>query len=328
MRRGKKTVVRRLLLGILGIAAVSLLILVHRRQPVLLRGAVVRQDADSKKETPIADVQISVATGSTLTYAKSDAAGYFQLALPKWFPKRRPITLAFHHPDYRPLVLNEFLGDQLEVIRLDPIARPGPAVDDGPAIVVSNVRVRYSMKATTEAEVGSAVRIFQVANTGNVPCRGQSPCSPDGKWKAAVGSATLEAGAGNEFRNARVSCIAGPCPFTKIQSEGLQRNGQSVTVAALNWSDTATFLIEAEVVHPMASDLVRESYPVIFGQTLNFSLPSAAEGPSIRAEVNGEAIVFPLGPDLFLSWAQCALEMSKEQSKLYRCEIKPGYQLR
>ena len=62
-------------------------------------------------------------------------------------------------------------------------------------------------------------------------------------------------------------------------------------------------------------------------QTLNFSLPATAEGPSIEAEVNGEAIIFPLGPDLFLSWAQCALEMSKEQTRLYRCEIKAGYQL-
>ena len=54
------------------------------------------------------------------------------------------------------------------------------------------------------------------------------------------------------------------------------------------------------MVHPMVSDLVRESYPVIFGQTLNFSLPLLAEGPSIEAEINGDSIVFPLGPDLFL----------------------------
>jgi hypothetical protein len=75
----------------------------------------------------------------------------------------------------------------------------------------------------------------------------------------------------------------------------------------------------------MVSDVVRESYPVIFGQTLSFSLPATAEGPSIEAEVNGQPIVFPLGPDLFLSWGQCTLEISKEQSKVYRCELKPGY---
>jgi hypothetical protein len=328
MTTAKKIVFRTLVGVFLAGAIAAVLISVHRQRRVLLRGAVIRQDADAKKETPIADVQISITTGSTVTAAKSDAAGFFQVALPRGFRRRQPISLEFHHPDYHPLIAKEFLGDQLYVVHLQPIARPVVAVADGPAIVVSNVRVRYSIKATTEAEVGSAVKVFQVENTGNVPCLGKSPCSPDGKWKASVGSASLEAGEGNQFRNSRVSCIAGPCPFTRIESEGLVHDGQTLNAAALNWSDTATFLIEAEVVHPMASDIVRESYPVIFGQTLNFSLPAAAEGPSIEAEINGQAIVFPLGPDLFLSWAQCSIEMSKEQSRLYRCEIKRGYQLR
>ncbi len=323
-----KVVARTLVVMILAGAVAAVLITIHRRQRVWLHGAVIRQDSDAKKEAPVADVQISTTAGLTVINTKSNADGFFQLALPKGFRRRQPITLEFHHPDYRPLVLHEFLGDQLHIVHLQPVAQPVVAQLDGPSIDVSNVRVRYSVKATTEAEVGSAVKTFEVGNTGNVPCRAQSPCSPDGKWKAAVGSEWLEAGEGNEFRNARVSCIAGPCPFTKIESQGLLRDGQRLKVAALNWSDTATFLIEAEVVHPMASDIVRESYPVIFGQTLNFSLPAAAEGPSIEAEVNGEAIVFPLGPDLFLSWAQCSLEMSKAQSRLYRCEIKRGYQLR
>jgi hypothetical protein len=328
MTTAGKIVVRTLVIVVLVGAVAAVLISVHRRQRVLLRGAVIRQDSDPQKQTPIADVEISTTAASTVIDAKSNAEGFFQLALPKGFRRRQPITLQFRHPDYHPLVLNEFLGDQLYVVHMEPFAPPVVAEADGPTIAVSNVRVRYSVKATTEADVGSAVKTFQVVNAGNVPCRGQSPCSPDGKWKAALGSASLDAGEGNQFRNARVSCIAGPCPFTKIESEGLTHEGQSMTVAALNWSDTATFLIEAEVVHPMASDIVRDSYPVIFGQTLNFSLPAAAEGPSIEAEVNGEAIVFPLGPDLFLSWAQCAVEMSKEQSRLYRCEIKRGYQLR
>ena len=101
-----------------------------------------------------------------------------------------------------------------------------------------------------------------------------------------------------------------------------------MNVVARDWSDTATFLVEAEVVHPMTADLVRESYPVIFGQTLSFSLPASAEGPSIEAEINSEAIVFPLGPDLFLSWAQCTLGTSKDQSKVYHCQLKPGYRFK
>src|SRR6202158_3448717 len=101
-----------------------------------------------------------------------------------------------------------------------------------------------------------------------------------------------------------------------------------VNVSVRNWSDTTTFLMEAEVVHPMVSDIVRESYPVIFGRALNFRLPSLAEGPSIEAEVNGESIVFPLGPDLFLRWADCHMVVDRDQSKNSRCELKPGYQFR
>jgi hypothetical protein len=78
----------------------------------------------------------------------------------------------------------------------------------------------------------------------------------------------------------------------------------------------------------MVSDIVRDSYPVIFGRALNFSLPPAAEGPSIEAELDGVAIVFPLGPNLFLRWADCHVGVDKDQSTTYRCELKPGYQFR
>jgi hypothetical protein len=78
----------------------------------------------------------------------------------------------------------------------------------------------------------------------------------------------------------------------------------------------------------MTSDLVRETYPVIFGRAMNFSLPPSAEGPSIEAEVGGDAIVFPLGPDLFLSWAECHVSSDRDQSRNYRCELKHGYQFK
>ena len=141
-------------------------------------------------------------------------------------------------------------------------------------------------------------------------------------------SAKLDAGEGNEFRNARTSCIAGPCPFTKIEDEDLAQAGRALTVSARNWSDTATFLLEAEVFHPMISDLVRTSYPVIFGQALNFTMPGSAEGVTIQAEINGESITFPLGPNLYLSWADCNARVNKDQTKVYRCELKAGYRFR
>jgi hypothetical protein len=193
---------------------------------------------------------------------------------------------------------------------------------------VSNVLVRYSIKTTNTLNVGSAVKTFEVANAPNVPCKKEPPCSPDGKWKATMGSASLDAGEGNEFRNARTSCIAGPCPFTKIETEDFLQGGREVKVSARNWSDTATFLLEAEVFRPMVADMVRTSHPVIFGQALNFTVPGSAEGISIQAEINGETITFPFGPNLYLSWADCNARVNKDQTKVYRCELKSGYRFR
>jgi hypothetical protein len=204
--------------------------------------------------------------------------------------------------------------------------RPPKRIDTGGATqTIGNVVVRYSIKAANVLTVGSAVRSFEIENIGNVPCNGKPPCSPDGNWKAARGSVLLDAGAGNEFRNARASCIAGPCPFTKIDTGGLADPGRTISVSALAWSDTATFLVEAEVVHPMISDVVRNSYPVIFGDALNFTLPPAAEGVSLQAEVNGQRIVFPLGPALLLSWADCNARSNPDETRVYRCELKAGY---
>jgi len=222
---------------------------------------------------------------------------------------------------------DDFIGDKLYIARMMPLHEETIAEShsDSP---VSNTRIRYSVKATAEADIGSAVKTFQVVNKGNIPCDKKPPCAPGGKWKAAVQAMSFDAGEGNEFRNPRVSCIAGPCAFTKIEVETFSQERRHFNISARNWSDTATFLFEAEVVHPMTSDMVRETYPVIFGRALNFSLPASAEGPSIEAEVNGEPIIFPLGPDLFLRWAECHMAPDRDQSKNYRCELKRGYQFR
>jgi hypothetical protein len=311
---------------IVGVAAVAVGVIVHLRKThrITLQGAVIRAEVDPNKQLPIAGVDITAVAGSAVSTAKSDPSGFFSLTLPRGFRRRESVVLHFRHPDYRPLDLNEFVEYKLYVIHMQPIATAKPAPDN-PDVVVSNVRVRYSVKTTTTADVGSAVKTFQIANSANVPCRKQYPCSPDGKWKATISSTTLDAGEGNEFRNTRATCLAGPCPFARIEYENLSRDGQMLNVAVRNWSDTVTYVLEAEVVHPMISDLVRESYPVIFGRALSFTLPATAEGPSIEAEMNGQAIVFPLGPDLYLNWAQCSLEISKEQNKVYRCQLKPGY---
>ncbi len=309
-------------------ALAAVLVAIHKAQPITIKGAVLSQDPDPQKQLPLADVEITGTDGSTVSRAESDSAGFFSLTLRRGLRRRQPLTLHFRHPGYQPLDLNEFVSDQIYIARMVPIIHETHVQSDHPDVTVSNVRVRYSVKTTTEADVGSAVKTFQVENVGDVPCKGRHPCSPDGKWKAALSSSSLDAGDGNEFRNARVSCIAGPCPFSRVEFEDLSRGGRKVEVSVRNWSDTTTYLVEAEVVHPMVSDLVRESYPVIFGRALNFSLPLLAEGPSIEAEINGELIVFPLGPDLYLNWADCHARVDKDQAKAYRCELKPGYRFK
>jgi hypothetical protein len=311
---------------IAGVIIAAILLTRPHTRPLTLRGAVVRQDADPAKELPLADVDIiALYNGAGIGEGKSDASGSFTVTLHTRVWIGRSVTLQFRHTDYQPLDLKEFVGDKLYVARM--VALPHEATPaNHPNVVVSNVLARYSIKTTNTANVGSAVKTFEVPNAGNVPCKKRPPCSPDGKWKAAIGSASLDAGEGNEFRNARTSCIAGPCPFTKIEAEDFLQGGREVSVSARNWSDTATFLLEAEVFRPMVADMVRTSHPVIFGQALNFTVPGSAEGISIQAEINGATITFPFGPNLYLSWADCNARVNRDQTKVYRCELKPGYQ--
>ena len=206
-----------------------------------------------------------------------------------------------------------------------PLHTDAETTSNRPDILVTNLLVGYLTEISAEVNIGTGVKTFQVLNTGGTPCDSHSPCSPDGKWRAAISSASLDAGQGNVFEDARVSCIAGPCPFTKIESDGFSRGGRYIAVSIRNWSDTTTFLFEAEVFQQQVNDIVRQSYPVIFGRAFNFSLPATAEGPSLEAELGGMAITFPLGPDPNLSWAACTVIFGKARSKSYRCELKQGY---
>jgi hypothetical protein len=315
----------------------GLLLRAHRvrsisvRLSVPIEGAVIQRDADTNKELPIANVVITATDGVKTATTRSEASGYFKLVLQRGVLSGNPVFVSFRHPSYEPLDLNvqtERLNpqDELYIAAMVPIAK-NPAASARPQTEVSHIRVRYTINSRTETNVGSAVRTFQVVNKGNVPCDHQSPCSPDGKWKAASTSVSLDAGADNAFDNIRASCIAGPCPFTRIDSSGFVRGGRNIRVSALNWSDTATFLMEAEVYHTAINSNVRQLYPVIFGRTLNFTLPPTEEGVSLEAEIGGSPMVFPLGPDLYLSWATCTVRTSaeKEKTAVYRCELKPGY---
>ena len=317
-----------------GATAITLAFRMHRWSAgtTRIKGAVIIRDDDSRKELPIADVAVTASDGATSATTQSNVSGYFNLPFQGGVWPGQTVTLSFRHPDYEPLDIKlqsslRLSARQLWVVRMAPTHEQSGAGLSKPPVVVSNIRVRYTVNSPTEVNIGSAVKTFQVVNQANVPCVRGSPCSPDGTWKASASSETLDAGVGNEFRNVRASCIAGPCPFTRIDSSGFVNGGRNISVSVLNWSDTATFLLEAEVFHTAISSNVRESYPVVFGRALSFTLPTTEEGVSLEAEVDGTHMVFPLGPALFLSWANCTAGTNSEEEKstVYRCELKPGF---
>jgi len=315
---------------VLGCIFVAIVIagIIHYRKPISLRGAIVRQDGDTRRQSPVEGAQISAIDDVVVPPTKSDFSGFFKLTLPRWVLRGHRITLHVTHPDYEPQDLQETVSDKLFIVRMAPLQAEVAPPTNRPKISVANILVRYSIETSTTANIGTGLKTFQVENTGDVPCNHTSPCSPDGRWKAALGSASLDAGTGNHYENARLSCIAGPCPFTNVTSDGFSHGGRTISVSILNWSDTSTFLLQAEVFRTEISNIVRESYPVIFGDSLNFSLPSTAQGPTLEAEVNGASIIFPLAPTAkpTVSWADCNVSIGKDQSKIYRCELKPRYQ--
>ncbi len=299
-----------------------------RQQPaqVVLKGAVIRSSPDPSRQAPIAGVQVAADCGPRTLLARTDAQGAFTLTLPTGVSPTSPVTLHFRHRDYQPLDMQAVSQTKLYVVRLVSVPPRQHALAHGQADSITNVSVRYATKVPLLVEVGTRVKTFQVVNRANVLCKPGSPCSPDGRWQAERDLITLDAGKGNQFRNARLSCIAGPCPFTRVLRDDFSRGGETISATVLNWSDTATFLLQAEVVHSMLSEAARVSYPVIFGSQMSFSLPGSADGICVEAEINGASVIFPLGPALNLTWADCGMRNESADNRVYRCELKPGYE--
>ena len=316
-------------------AAVVTTLVVRQRQIEelsLVTGVVLADDSDLHKQRPIDEAQVSVVAGVSKGTAVSDESGLFRLTLDPAISPEQPITITVEHPDYLPFEASSVLASKLMLLRMAPREIGTKPTPGKPEVAIGNVRVRYAYRAAASVEVASAARTFDIVNTPNTPCNNTPPCSPDGRWKATVEAFSLNAGANREFRNARVSCLAGPCPFARVVTDAFSAGGQVIGVSVLNWGDRVTYLVEAEVSQTTVSDLVRHSYPVIFDRSMNFTLPPAAQGPSIEAEVNDEPIVFPLGPQPRLSWATCRLDTGagrpdtgRDSARLYRCELKPGY---
>lgn len=292
-----------------------------------LVGAVLEAANDPRRQMPIGNAEVTATSAEASASTQSDASGQFRLTLTPAVTPAQGVTLNVRHAGYRPFEFTAPLKSEIYIAYLLPIHEAHtPAASN--EVVIGDLRVRYSVKVSATINVGSFARTFEIAGSGGVPCAGASDCSPDGKWKAAKGSASYDAGEGNEFQEARLSCIAGPCAFTAIERDNFSSPGRTLKVSARDWSATATFLVEAEVMRTQINDIVRYSTPVVFANGMDFTLPGSAEGPSIEAAVNGADIVFPLGPDLFLSWGVCTLKTDKDGSKLYRCELKPGYRFR
>jgi hypothetical protein len=334
MLQGRKAVLLTIVASLGSLVAIFFGITMFRdyeSRPIMLRGAVIKQDDDAIRQSPIMDVEISEANGLAASSTKSNFMGYFTIPLLRGVGQNQSVTLRFLHPDYVPVDLTELVSDKLTIVHLVPIRKDtdeAAVQPNHPIITVANVRIRYSTEAITQENIGTGVKTFQIRNVGNIPCQNGATCSPNGKWKAAINSESLDAGEGSVFRNARVSCIAGPCPFTKIDYDGYSEGGRNIKVSVRNWSDTTTFLFQAEVFRPQISDIVRMTFPIILGTSLNFTLPPSAEGPSVEAELNGENIIFPLGPIPVLSWADCNVSVAKDKAKFYRCELNSGYRFR
>jgi hypothetical protein len=319
-----------LIVGLCGVLPAGL-IMIHRHRmhrPILLVGAVIKENSDTKDQSPIANVGVSVENGLATTDVSTNFSGGFGLRLRPEVKRGQSITLTFRHPDFKPFDLQDVVSDKLYVVHMLPIHTEAEAETNGAEVLVSNVLVRYTTVMTATQNIGSGVKTFQVVNTGNIPCNRQFPCSPDGKWRAQAGSVFLDAGEGNVFRNARLTCIAGPCPFTRIDSDGFSLGGRTISASVLGWSDTTTFLLQGDVFRSQVGEIVLQSSAVIFGRTMNFTLPPKAEGPSIIAELNQSRMVFALGPSAVLSWADCNIRVEKNQAKDYRCELKTGYRFR
>ena len=294
-------------------------------QVALIEGAVIAQSESPHSQVPIPNATITAGIDGIRGKSVSESSGRFRLKLEPPVPAGDLVQLKVEHPDYQPFAITTPATNEIYVLRLTPTARKADVEPPTKQVQLSGIRIRYATQARNTAEVGTAVRPFDIANKGNVPCDGKRPCSPDGRWKATIGAISLDTGDANkEFRNVRLSCIAGPCAFSAVESDGFSRGGRVITASVRNWSDPVTYVLEAEVVQTTESELVRYTFPVTFGRSMNFTLPASASVASIEADVDGSQVVFPLGPKLRLSWATCRMETGAE-GRQYRCELKPGY---
>src|SRR6202521_1120564 len=133
----------------------KLLKVVHRHVaiPLTLVGSVIKQNTDTRKESAIADVEISAAPGLDVGDAKSNFSGYFKINLPSGIDPGESITLHFRHPDYKPVDLNAIVSDHLYVVPMIPIHGEIESELNVAETVLGNVLVRYTTEITTTENI-------------------------------------------------------------------------------------------------------------------------------------------------------------------------------
>jgi hypothetical protein len=80
-----------------------------------------------------------------------------------------------------------------------------------------------------------------------IDCDHRSPCSPDGKWWAAITPLVITAAADQEVRNPVVSCRGSTCGFLEIMSTAVAADGHSATAQVKTWSNSVTLTYTAEI---------------------------------------------------------------------------------
>ncbi|MGB9070656.1 MAG: hypothetical protein WCC21_18985, partial [Candidatus Acidiferrales bacterium] len=84
-------------------------------RPIALKGAIIQDDSDTRKESPITDVEVSTAADQAPAAVKSDFSGFFRIPLRAGVKKGQKVVLKFWHPDFEPLEMPITVGDELYV---------------------------------------------------------------------------------------------------------------------------------------------------------------------------------------------------------------------
>src|SRR5664279_3839439 len=112
MTRNRKIALAVFALFVLGGALGAARIIIRKRnraRPTALIGAVLKDDKDPHKQSPIANVEITSPEDLLQKEGKSDFSGTFRLTFHPGVKPGQPVKLAFRHPDFQPLEVTEIL---------------------------------------------------------------------------------------------------------------------------------------------------------------------------------------------------------------------------